>query len=111
MLYEVITRLGLKETLNIVLAIANKNLYETENVKYNILTDRLWVHALASGYGSKLIAQTLKFDDMEKYFLMGLTHDIGKILLLRAFSETSKGKSLSLDAIESNLQEAHIGLA
>jgi len=105
-----IPRLGLKETLNIVLAIANKNLYETENVKYKILMDRLWVHALASGYGSKLIAQTLKFDDIEKYFLMGLTHDIGKILLLRAFSEASRGKSLSLDAIVANLQEAHIGL-
>jgi len=105
-----IPRLGLKETLNIVLAIANKNLYETENVKYKILMDRLWVHARASGYGSKLIAQTLKFDDMEKYFLMGMTHDIGKILLLRDFSEASKGKSLSLDAIEANLQEAHIGL-
>jgi HD-GYP domain-containing protein (c-di-GMP phosphodiesterase class II) len=105
-----IPRLGLKETLNIILAIANKNLYETENVKYKILMDQLWVHALASGYGSKLIAQTLKLDDMEKYFLMGLTHDIGKILLLKAFSEVSRGKSLSLEAIEANLQEAHIGL-
>ena len=105
-----IPRLGLKETSNIVLAIANKDLYETENVKFKILMDRLWVHALASGYGSKLIAQTLKFDDKEKYFLMGLTHDIGKILLLKAFSEVSKGKSLSVDAIVANMQEAHIGL-
>lgn len=105
-----IPRLGLKETSNIVLAIANKDLYKTENVKFKILMDRLWVYALASGYGSKLIAQALKFDDLEKYFLMGLTHDIGKILLLKAFSEVAKGKSLSVDAIEANLQEAHIGL-
>jgi HD-GYP domain-containing protein (c-di-GMP phosphodiesterase class II) len=105
-----IPRLGLKEAFNIVLAISNKGLYETENVKYKILMDRLWVHSLASGYGSKLIAQALKFDDLEKYFLMGLTHDIGKILLLKAFSEVAKGKSLSVDAIEANLQEAHIGL-
>jgi len=105
-----VPRLGLKETSNIVMAIANKNLYETDNVKFKILMDRLWVHALASGYGSKLIAQTLKFDDLEKYFLMGLTHDIGKILLLKAFSEVSKGKLLSVDAIVANMQEAHIGL-
>ena len=103
-------RLGLKETLNIVLAIANKSLYETENVKYKILMDKLWVHSLACAYGSKLIAQTLKLDDLEKYFLMGLTHDIGKIFLLKAFSEVSKIKFLSLDAIEANIQEAHIGL-
>jgi HD-like signal output (HDOD) protein len=86
-----IPRMGLKETLNIVTAIANKNLYESGNVKYNNLMDRLWVHALASAYGSKLIAQTLRLDDLEKYFLMGLVHDIGKILLLNAFSEVSRG--------------------
>jgi HD-GYP domain-containing protein (c-di-GMP phosphodiesterase class II) len=105
-----IPRLGLKETLNIVMAIANKNLYESRNVKYKILMDRLWVHALACAYGSKLIAQTLKLDDKEKYFLMGLTHDIGKILLLGAFSEASKGKALKIEAIHANIQEAHIGL-
>lgn len=105
-----IPRLGLKETLNIVMAIANKNLYEPKNVKFKILMDKLWVHALACAYGAKLIAQFLKLDDLDKYFLMGLTHDIGKILLLNAFSDVSRGKSLSMDAIEVNIQEAHIGL-
>ena len=105
-----IPRLGLKETLNLVMTIANKNLYKTKNVMYKILMDKLWVHALASAYGSKLIAQTLKLDDPEKYFLMGLTHDIGKILLLKAFSDASKGQSLTMDAVEANIQEAHIGL-
>ena len=105
-----IPRLGLKETLNIILTIANKNLYETDNVKYKILMDRLWVHALACAYGSKLISQALKLDDPEKYFLMGLVHDIGKALLLKAFSEVTQGRSLNLDAIGANLQEAHIGM-
>jgi HD-GYP domain-containing protein (c-di-GMP phosphodiesterase class II) len=105
-----IPRLGLKETLNVVMTIANKNLYETDKVKFKILMDKLWVHALACAYGSKLIAQALKLDDKEKYFLMGLTHDVGKILLLKAFTDASKGPSLSMDAIEANLQEAHIGL-
>ena len=105
-----IPRLGLKETLNIVMTIANKNLYESENVKFKILMDKLWVHALACAYGSKLIAQYLRLDDPEKYYLMGLTHDIGKILLLKAFSEVSQGPSLSMDAVEANIQEAHIGL-
>ena len=105
-----IPRLGLKETLNIVMAIANKNLYESKNVEFKILMDRLWVHALACAYGSKLIAKTLKLDDLDKYFLMGLIHDIGKILLLNAFSEVSRGQSLRMDAIQTNIQEAHIGL-
>ena len=105
-----IPRLGLKETLNVVLAIANKNLYETDNVKYKILMDQLWVHSLACAYGSKLIAQKLKLTDPEKYFLMGLIHDIGKALLLKAFSEVSQVRSLNMEAIQINLQETHIGL-
>ena len=105
-----IPRLGLKETLNVVMAIANKSLYETDKVKFKILMDKLWVHALACAYGSKLIALALKLNDVEKHFLMGLTHDVGKILLLKEFTDASKGSSLSIDAIGANLQEAHIGL-
>ncbi len=103
-------RLGLKETLNIVLAIANKSLYSTDKVQFKILMDKLWVHSLASGYGSKLIAQNLKLADSEKYFLMGLTHDIGKILLLKAFTEVSNEKQLNMDVIIANIQEAHLSL-
>ena len=105
-----IPRLGLKETLNIVMAIANKNLYKSKNVKFKILMDKLWVHALACAYGSKVIAKSLKLEDQEKYFLMGLIHDIGKILLLKAFSEVKMGSSLKIEAIEANVHEAHIGL-
>lgn len=105
-----IPRLGLKEALNIVMTIANKNLYETENVQCKILMDKLWVHALASAYGAKLIAQNVKHQDHEKLFLMGLTHDIGKILLLKAFSEVSKSNLLNIDEITAGIKEAHIGL-
>jgi len=103
-------RLGLKETLNIILAIANKSLYSTDKVPFRILMDKLWVHSLASAYGSKLIAQNLRLDDSEKFFLMGLTHDIGKILLLKAFTEVSKDKNLNMNAVTANIQEAHLSL-
>ena len=105
-----IPRLGLKETLSIVITIANKNLYDTENAQYKILMDKLWVHALACAYGSKMIAQSIKHEDPEELFLMGLTHDIGKTLLLNAFSEVSKSNLLNIDEIKNSIEEAHIGL-
>ena len=105
-----IPRLGLKETLNIVTAIANKSLYETDKVQYKILMDKLWGHSLASAFGAKLIAQNLKLEDPETFFLMGLTHDIGKILLLKAFTEVSNQKRLNMQAIQANIQEAHKSL-
>ena len=105
-----IPRLGLKETLNIAIAIANKSLYETDKVQYKLLMDKLWGHSLASAFGAKLIAQKLKLEDPENYFLMGLTHDIGKILLLKAFTEVSNQKRLNMAAVQANIQEAHISL-
>lgn len=105
-----IQRLGLKETLNIAIAIANKSLYETDKVQYKLLMDKLWGHSLASAFGAKLIAQNLKFEDPENFFLLGLTHDIGKVLLLKAFTEVSKQKRLNMAAVQANIQEAHISL-
>ena len=105
-----IQRLGLKETLNLVIAIANKSLYETDKVQYKILMDKMWGHSLASAFGAKLIAQKLKLEDPENFFLMGLTHDIGKVLLLKAFTGISQQKTLNLDAVQANIQEGHISL-
>jgi putative nucleotidyltransferase with HDIG domain len=107
---EAIPRMGLKETLNVIIAIANKSMYETDRAQFRILMDKLWVHSLASAYGSKLIAEHLKLDDSEKYFLMGLVHDIGKSLLLKAFSGVSKSKNLNFDVIQANIQQGHLSI-
>ena len=96
---KAIPRLGMKETLNIVIAIANKSLYETKQVQFRNLMELLWQHSLASAYGSKILAKELKFEDTERPFLIGLTHDIGKAILLRAFAEISDKKKLDLDAV------------
>jgi HD-GYP domain-containing protein (c-di-GMP phosphodiesterase class II) len=107
---EAIPRMGLKETLNIVIAIANKSMYETDRVRFRILMDKLWVHSLACAYGSKLIAEHLKLDDSEKFFLMGLVHDIGKSLLLKAFTGISQIKNTSFDVVQANIQQGHLSI-
>ena len=107
---EAIPRMGLKETLNIIIAIANKSMYETDRVKFRILMDKLWVHSLACAYGAKLFAEHLKLDDSEKFFLMGLVHDIGKSLLLKAFTGISQIKNINFDVIRANIQQGHLGM-
>jgi HD-like signal output (HDOD) protein len=102
---EAIPRLGLKETLNLIIAIANKSMYETDRVRFRSLMDKLWVHSLACAYGSKLIAEHLKLDDSEKFFLMGLVHDIGKSLLLKAFTGISQIKNINFDVVQANIQQ------
>lgn len=103
-----IPRLGLKETMSLVIAIAHKSLYQTDKVQFKILMDKLWLHSLATAYGAKLLAHELMLDDPEYLFFLGVTHDIGKIVMLKAFSDILAGKSFQMDAIRSNLQEGHI---
>ena len=109
-LKEAIPRMGLKETLNVIIAISNKSLYTTDRVQFRILMDKLWVHSLACAYSSKLIAERLKFEDSEKFFLMGLVHDIGKSLLLKAFTDISELKDLDIDVIQANIQQGHLSI-
>ena len=107
---KAIPRLGMKETLNIVIAISNKSLYETKHVQYRNLMEQLWQHSLACAYGAKLLSKELNFEDTERPFLIGLTHDIGKAILLRAFAEISDKKKLDIDAVLSSMQQAHVSV-
>ena len=85
-------------------------MYETDQVQFRILMDKLWVHSLACAYGSKLIAEHLKLDDSEKFFLMGLVHDIGKSLLLKAFTGISQIKNTGFDVVQANIQQGHLSI-
>jgi HD-like signal output (HDOD) protein len=106
-----IPRLGLKETLSLVIAVSQKSLYQTDKTHFKLLMDKLWVHSLATAYGAKLLGQKLNLADPDNLFLLGLTHDIGKIFLLKAFTDILDVRSLHMDAINANLQGGHIGVS
>jgi HD-GYP domain-containing protein (c-di-GMP phosphodiesterase class II) len=107
---QAIPRLGIKETQAIVNAIANKGLYEIKSNKFKSIMETLWLHSLATAYASKSIARRLVPGEMEKYFLMGLIHDIGKVLLLKVFGELEiQGSSPDLDEVVEGIKEAHTG--
>jgi HD-GYP domain-containing protein (c-di-GMP phosphodiesterase class II) len=107
---QAIPRLGLKETLNVVTAIANKSLYESKIVQFRLLLDKMWAHSLAAAYAAKLISQRAKKGEAETLFLMGLTHDIGKVFLLRALADEGAVRGQDMKRVLANVQEAHIGI-
>jgi HD-GYP domain-containing protein (c-di-GMP phosphodiesterase class II) len=105
---EAIPRVGVKETHSIVTTISNKSIYETKEKKFKSTMEKLWLHSLASGYVAKALSMELKFGEIEKYYFMGLVHDIGKVLLLKAFSDMhAKNESLYIDEIMAAIHEAH----
>jgi len=92
---KAITRLGFIETGSVVNAIANKSLYSTKNKQFKILMEKLWMHSFATAAGAKVIADKLAFGHIERFFFMGLIHDIGKVLLLKALGDRLPQKILS----------------
>jgi len=108
---EAVPRLGSKETVNIVMTLTNKHLYEIKRKQLRQLMERLWRHSLCCAYGSRAIAQFLKLEDAENYFLLGLIHDIGKTLLLKVLDDQSLiKKGIDNQEIIDSIQESHTSL-
>jgi HD-like signal output (HDOD) protein/DNA-binding NarL/FixJ family response regulator len=82
-----IARLGTKEIQNIVSIIANRNLYESKNKLFKGLLKKLWLHSLCCAYCCRAISVRLGDRDSGKVFLMGLTHDIGTVMLLKSIGD------------------------
>jgi HD-GYP domain-containing protein (c-di-GMP phosphodiesterase class II) len=105
---QAIPRLGLKETQSIVTAIANKSLYSVKDNYYKTAMEKLWLHSLAAGYNAKAIAEELSLGDPDYYFFMGLIHDIGKVLLLKTFSDIiTRDASLDMQEVIDGIQAVH----
>ncbi len=80
-LSEAVIILGLDTLKSLVIAAsAFKSLNKTFE-GYGLSKGELWRHSLATAMTAQLITKKLNFQDSEKYFVAGLLHDIGKIVL------------------------------
>jgi HD-GYP domain-containing protein (c-di-GMP phosphodiesterase class II) len=105
---DAIPRVGVKETHSIITTISNKSIYDTNDRKFKSIMENLWLHSLAAGYAAKALSKELKFGEPELYYFRGLVHDIGKVLLLKTFSDLhAKNESLDIGEIMAAISEAH----
>lgn len=110
---QALTLVGIKDTKSIVSTIAMKSLYKADSAPVKAVMDKLFLHAIATAYLARTIAKKYNGEDEDTIFLLGLTHDIGKVLLLHAMTLnlTAKGKSseFKLDDIMAVIQTVHAG--
>ncbi len=106
-LNEALLRLGIKEALSVITALASKNLYQTDKEEVKTLLQKLWLHSLACASCSNLIARELSDKTLESVFLMGIIHDIGKVLLLKAVADISPEAELADRNLLAAIQEVH----
>ncbi len=104
---QAVPRLGMQETRNTISAIATKSIYKTSDAQGMIVMEKLWMHALATAYSSRAIAEKTGLGEYEKYFLMGLIHDIGKVLLVKMLPEVLPNEKLDMQNMLDGIQEVH----
>lgn len=105
---KAIPRLGLKGTQSVVSALASRNFYATASPALRTKLDNLWQHSLVTAYAGRFLAEKLHMRDVERLFLMGMLHDIGKVILLNGLGTLVDEESPStIQAILSTVHKHH----
>ena len=79
--------LGFKAIKSLVLSSSVLDLFKEKEANPLFEPVSFWKHSLAVAACSKLIAKYLDYDDPEEFFVAGLLHDIGKIILNQFFKQ------------------------
>jgi len=84
-------RLGMRTIANTVQVVVNANLFVVADKRLQEFMKRLWRHSIAVAHCSSEIAALTAEPRGETLFLAGLTHDIGKVVLLQIIAQERSG--------------------
>ena len=102
-----LVRLGLKHTLGVCSALATRNLFDSKNEALKIEMDKLWVHSFAVATLARRLAEEKGLENLETIFLMGLVHDIGKMLLMKVYVDMYPDVCISDENLQRTIHEIH----
>jgi len=74
--------LGINEIKNIVFSFSVTKMFSGGNKVKGITQQDLWAHSIAVGIFTRVIGQAQGIKNVENYFLAGVIHDIGKLVLM-----------------------------
>ena len=100
-------RLGMKATQGVISAVAARNLFESKNASLKRVLEELWMHSFATACLGKSLGDSLKIKNTENIFLMGIIHDIGKMLLLKAVVDLFPEASVEDPEFQIAIHEIH----
>jgi HD-like signal output (HDOD) protein len=90
-----------------------KSLYKADSAPVAAIMDKLFHHGIATAHMTRAIAKRLNEKDRDTIFILGLTHDIGKVLLLHAMTlnleRKGKADQFNIDDILAVIQTVHAG--
>ncbi len=102
-----LVRLGMKASCNLISTIVTRDLFKTENKIINEKLEELWTHSFACGVIGKKLAQELGMENADTIFLMGIVHDIGKMLLIKAIVDMYPEELFESSDLRLAIHETH----
>jgi HD-like signal output (HDOD) protein len=82
---DALVRLGAYHVSNLAMASSQASLHASQNDFVNGIMQELWFHSHACAIGSRWVAMNTGHRNIaEQAYLAGLTHDVGKLQLLKA---------------------------
>ena len=103
-LTNAITYLGLETIKNIILQIALVRIFKFEHKKIpDFNPAAFWEHSIGAAYFSNIMEKKLKIPHHENFYIGGLLHDVGKVLIYEFYPE--KFEEIVLLMIEEELHD------
>ncbi|EKD26171.1 MAG: hypothetical protein ACD_79C01327G0002 [uncultured bacterium] len=92
-LKKAISRIGLKEMKNLVQILTGKLMFKINIPFLDHEMQKLWQHSLCCAYSNELVVQNKEVENSDHFFLLGLTHDVGKLFLFYLIAKIIKKNS------------------
>jgi len=111
---QALTILGIENIKSILISTIAFDIFRKER-QSSLDSNGLWIHSLATATFAQAIAKEMKLDKPEEYYIAGLLHDIGKVILIQILNtefnsvlEMAKNNRMTLyDAEEQLLKTNH----
>jgi len=87
-----LVRLGIKAASALISSLVAKDLFASDDEQVNALLEKLWMHSFACACLAKRLGEEVKVKNADALFLMGIVHDIGKMLLIKAIADLDGSK-------------------
>ena len=98
-------RLGMRTVSNTAQSIALNSVFTSKEPRFEDAMKILWRHSIAVAHLSSEIAVLLSMPHTELIYLMGLLHDIGKIAITKAVSDSDSEATKALRENEELFKE------
>lgn len=94
---EAVFYLGFNEIRNIIFSLTVIKYFSATAKVNNFPLADFWIHSISTGVASRIIGSATRESGIENYFLAGILHDIGKLVLVQyATDEYNKALELAM---------------